>query len=99
MPFTSETALSSLNRWKGRRRAAFWRKLGFPNLVLARAAKARKREERLERETLEEARRVNPFAMPEDAELWASVAREGVRGRRYNAGSSALERKKTPSGY
>jgi hypothetical protein len=31
-----EAALSSLNRWKGRRRAAFWRTLGFPNLVLAR---------------------------------------------------------------
>jgi hypothetical protein len=27
------------NRWKGRRRAAFWRKLGFTNLVLARKAR------------------------------------------------------------
>ena len=31
---------------KARRRAAFWRKLGCPNFVLARAAKPRKREER-----------------------------------------------------
>jgi hypothetical protein len=28
----------------GPKRAAFWRALGFPNLVRARAAKARKRE-------------------------------------------------------
>jgi hypothetical protein len=27
----------------GRMRAAFWRRLGFPNLVLARAARAEKR--------------------------------------------------------
>jgi hypothetical protein len=31
-------------------RAAFWRSLGWPNLVLARAAKARKRLERVKRE-------------------------------------------------
>lgn len=42
-PFAGESALSSLNRWKGRRRAAFWRSLGFPNLVRARDAKAEKR--------------------------------------------------------
>src|SRR5262245_48389130 len=39
MPFTSRSALSELNRWKGRRRAAYWRKLGFPNLVLAKKAR------------------------------------------------------------
>jgi hypothetical protein len=92
-------SLSSLNRWKGRRRAAFWRKLGFPNLVRARAAKARKREERIKRETLELARRVNPFAFPEDAELWASVARRNVRASGHKADSLALPRKKTPNGY
>ena len=63
----------------GPKRPAFWRALGFPNLVRARAAKARKREERLKRETLQLARRANPFALPEDAELWASVARRNVR--------------------
>jgi hypothetical protein len=42
-------ALSSLNRWKGRRRAAFWRRLGFSNPVLTRAAKAHQLEERLKR--------------------------------------------------
>lgn len=42
-------ALSSLNRWKGRRRAAFSRKLGFSNPVLTRAAKAHQREEQLKR--------------------------------------------------
>ena len=55
----SPRALSSLNRWKGRRRAAFWPTLGFPNLVLARTAKARKREERLKREI-----RAGPCAEP-----------------------------------
>src|SRR5215469_18790133 len=49
----------------GPKRAAFWRALGFPNLVRARAAKARKREERIKRETLEVERRANPFALPE----------------------------------
>jgi hypothetical protein len=29
-----------LNRWKGRRRAEYWRMLGFPNLVRTRAARA-----------------------------------------------------------
>jgi hypothetical protein len=61
-------ALSSLNRWKGRRRAAFWRTLRFPNLVLSRAAKVRKREERLKRERLERARALNPFAIQGDCD-------------------------------
>jgi hypothetical protein len=60
----------------GPRRAAFWRSLGFPNLVRARAAKARFRLERLKREEWALARSVNPYALPEDAHLWASVARE-----------------------
>lgn len=57
----------------GPRRAAFWRSLGFPNLVRARAAKARKREARLRKEILEKARRITPFAMPEDVPQWAEV--------------------------
>ena len=56
------------------RRNAFWAQLGFPNLVRARAAKARYRLERLQREELAIARSVNPYALPEDAHLWASVA-------------------------
>jgi len=50
----------------GPKRAAFWRELGFPNLVRARAAKARKREARLRKETLEQMRRIDPFATLED---------------------------------
>jgi hypothetical protein len=50
--------------------------LGFANLVLARAAKARYRLERLKREELALARSVNPFALPEDAQLWASVRQD-----------------------
>jgi hypothetical protein len=83
----------------GPKRAAFWRELGFPNLVLARAAKARYRLERLKREEFALARSVNPFALPEDAHLWASVAKEKVQPRGYGADSAALQRKKTPKGY
>jgi hypothetical protein len=56
--------ISSLNRWKGRRRAEFCRELSFPNLVLARAAKARYRLERLKREELALARSVNRSGCP-----------------------------------
>jgi len=92
-------ALAARNRLGGLHRAAFWRALGFPNLVRARAAKARKREARIKRETLELARRVNPFALPEDAELWASVARGKVRGLGRDADSLPLQRKKRLYGY
>src|SRR5215467_2218333 len=80
----------------GPKRAAFWRALGFPNLVRTRAAKARRWEARIKRETLELAMRVNPFALPEDAELWASVARKKAQLRGFEADSFALARKKTP---
>lgn len=50
----------------GPKRAAFWRQLGFPNLVLARAAKAKKREQRLAVERKREALKRNPFAMLDD---------------------------------
>ena len=83
----------------GPKRAAFWRSLGFPNLVRPRAAKARYRLERLKREELGLARTANPFALPEDAQLWASLAREKGPKRRYRADSAALHRKKTPKGY
>jgi len=50
VPFTPDNAYSMRQRWHGLHRAAFWRALGFPNLVLARAARrrnlARKREEK-----------------------------------------------------
>ena len=41
LPFTSDNAYSMRQRWHGLHRAAFWRALGFPNLVLARAARQR----------------------------------------------------------
>ena len=41
MPFTCENAKSMRARSHGLRRAAFWRALGFPNLVLARAVRQR----------------------------------------------------------
>ena len=47
----------------GPKRAVFWRALGFPNLVLARAAKAEKRRlRRLEEWKWEELKRT-PFAI------------------------------------
>jgi hypothetical protein len=67
--------------------------------VRARAAKARYRLERSKREELALARSVNPFALPEDAHLWASVAKEKVQPRGCGADSAALQRKKTPNGY
>jgi hypothetical protein len=55
--------------------------------------------QRLTRETLEEARRVNPFALPEEAQLWASVSNRKVRRldtRRTTLRSSV---RKTPNVY
>jgi hypothetical protein len=50
----------------GPKRAAFWRALGFPNLVRARAALANKvRRRRLEEWKREELRRT-PFALLDD---------------------------------
>lgn len=57
-------------------RNRFWAALGWPNLVRARAAKARKRLERLKREEWALARMVNPLALPHDAHHWAIVARQ-----------------------
>jgi hypothetical protein len=83
LPFASETGRAARSRLNGRKRAKFWRSQGFPNLVRARAAKARYRLERLKREEWALARSVNPFALPEDAHLWASVAREqGLTARK-----------------
>jgi hypothetical protein len=65
----------------GPQRAAFWRAQGFPNLVRARAAKARKREARLRKEILEKARRITPFAMPEDLQQWAEILGIPFRNR------------------
>ena len=57
----------------GPQRAAFWRSLGFPNLVRARAAKTKKREARLRQEVMEKARQFSPFANPDDVSQWAEV--------------------------
>lgn len=44
---TNPTSYTYRNIGSGRKGAAFWPKLGVPNLVLARAAKAKKREQRI----------------------------------------------------
>lgn len=105
MPFNSSEAgylarcrLGGLHG--GPRRAAFWRELGWPNLVLARAAKARKRQERLKREEWAMARTVNPYALPEDAHHWASVAREqGVTVRKDLELDTPYKLTKRPRGF
>jgi hypothetical protein len=50
----------------GPKRAAFWRQLGFPNLVRARAAKAEKRRLRLLEEWKRDELRRTPFALLDD---------------------------------
>jgi hypothetical protein len=54
---TSAQGRSLRAKRAGQLRAAFWRAQGFPNLVLARAAKAAKRQQALGRAAEEEARR------------------------------------------
>jgi hypothetical protein len=81
-------------------RARFWAAQGWPNLVLARAAKARKRQERLKREEWALARAANPFALPQDAPHWASVAREqGITVRKELELDSPFKVPKRPRGF
>src|SRR5262249_5396421 len=47
----------------GRKRAAFWRALGFPNLVKAREVSARNRRSRKQVRLFTEAKLRNPFAL------------------------------------
>jgi len=56
-----------------------WRELGFPNLVLADTAKARKQEERLKRARFERARALNPFAIPDDRDYLLELNSRGSR--------------------
>jgi hypothetical protein len=80
MPFTSETGFIAYQRNAGLHRAAYWRTLGFPNLVLARAALANKvRLRRLKEWKRQELKRT-PFARLDDppAEL-LPVARSRSR--------------------
>jgi hypothetical protein len=48
MLFTSDNAYSMRQRWHSLHRAAFWRALGFPNLVRARAVRQRNLDRRRE---------------------------------------------------
>ena len=54
---TGTSGYTAFARYRGRLRAAFWRALGFPNLVLARAAKAAKRQRAQARAVEEQSRR------------------------------------------
>jgi hypothetical protein len=74
--------------------------LGWPNLVRAREAKARYRLERLKPEEWALARTANPFALPQDAHLWASVAREQGLTVRKDLASDTLDKlNKRPRGF
>jgi hypothetical protein len=63
--FTREDYLRKASVVGGRRRAAFWRKLGFPNLVLARAKQAELRALR----KLEQEKQAKPEAKKANALL------------------------------
>ena len=79
MPFNSRTALAARNRLGGLHRAAFWRELGFPNLVRARAALANKvRLRRLEQWKQEELRRTRFAILDEPPPELAPVKRTRV---------------------
>jgi hypothetical protein len=85
MPFTHENAQSCQNIGAGRKRAAFWRAQGFPNLVLARAAKAEKRRLRKLEEWKQQELRRMPFALldnppPELAPPWSRLKFKPRRG-------------------
>jgi hypothetical protein len=68
MPFDDDPdfARYCFNRMCGLHRAAFWRTQGFPNLVLARAAKAEKRRLRLIEEWKQKERKRTPFGNLDD---------------------------------
>jgi hypothetical protein len=77
--------LACRNIGSGRKRAAFWRALGFPNLVLARDAKAEKRRQRNLEEWKREELRRTPFALldeppPELAPPWSRLKLKPRRG-------------------
>lgn len=76
---------SHRNRLHGLARARFWRSLGFPNLVLARAAKAEKRRPRKLEEWKQEELRRTPIALldkppPELAPSWSRLKLKPRRG-------------------
>ena len=59
MLFDRAAACKARSRKGGLRRAAFWRALGFPNLVLARAKWKQMREERAQQQKREYAQSRN----------------------------------------
>jgi len=72
--FTSHNALSMLNKWKGRYRAAFWQPLGFPNCARARAAWRRERHQLLVELWKREEQRRTPFAVLSDPLSYQELA-------------------------
>lgn len=65
MPFNSETARKARQVLHGQGRAAFWRELGFPNLVLAHAARRRNAAARREAKACAAKLEANPRALVE----------------------------------
>jgi hypothetical protein len=68
----------------GRKRAAFWRNLGFPNLVRARAAKAKKREQRLRLARIQAAKRFSPFAIIDELSSYDGLSLEHPSKARWS---------------
>jgi len=68
------------NRLGGLHRAAFWRSLGFPNLVRARDAKAEKRRQRRLEEWKQQELKRTPFALLDDPPPEVSPVKRPLRG-------------------
>jgi len=62
LSFRRECGRSGRAKAVGRKRATYWRALGFPNLVKARKISARKRRARKQARLFAEAKLRNPFA-------------------------------------
>ena len=65
----------------GPKRAAFWRALGFSNLVLARAAKAEKRRQRKLEEWRREELKRTPFALLDEPPAELAMSKKRPRKR------------------
>ena len=81
-----------------RRRAAFWRKLGFPNLVRARAAKANKRRLRLLEEWEREELKRTPFAILDEPPPESSLVKRPRRSLATKSQDFVGDEERAPKG-
>jgi hypothetical protein len=87
-----ERYVTSRRIFGGHRRAAFWRELGFPNLVIAREAARKYREERL-RAGLLPPKRVARLQRIVDREVRPEDANEARAAEIFESGKSERQRR------